>query len=82
MVKMLRVLKNSRLITDIVELLQVNPASTRLTKILFSVLYNLPKFLEFQVITEIKSPALSNFTSPASSDSNSNDTGNHIGEIE
>ena len=39
MVKMLRVLKNSRIISDIIELLQVNPAMTRLTKILSGVLY-------------------------------------------
>ena len=39
MIKMLRVLKNSRIITEAIELLQVNPALTRLTKILFGVLY-------------------------------------------
>ena len=39
MVKMLRVLKNQRVITDLIELLQVNPALTRLTKILAGVLY-------------------------------------------
>ena len=39
MIKMLRVLKNSRLITDVIEVLQVNPAVTRLTKILASVFY-------------------------------------------
>lgn len=39
MVKMLRVLKNSSIISDIIELLQVNPAVTRLLKILFGVLY-------------------------------------------
>lgn len=39
MVKMLRVLKNSRIISDLIELLQVNPAVTRLLKTLFGVLY-------------------------------------------
>ncbi len=39
MVKMLRVLKNSRIITDVIELIQVNPAFTRLMKTLFGVLY-------------------------------------------
>lgn len=39
MVKMLKVLKNSRAVSDIIELFQVNPAMTRLLKILFGVLY-------------------------------------------
>ena len=39
MIKMLRVLKNSRIITEAIEMLQVNPALTRLTKILCGVLY-------------------------------------------
>ena len=39
MIKMLRVLKNSAFITEATEVLQLNPALTRLTKILFGVLY-------------------------------------------
>ena len=48
--------------------------------VLFSVVYNLPKFLEFQVITEVKTPGLSNFTSPSPTDLNLNGMNNYTGE--